>query len=217
MPKTKWSGYHRFCPLARALDLVGERWTLVIVHDLLARPARYTDLLRRLPGIGSSALADRLRKLERAGLLVRTPGGVGEPVVYTPTEAARALHPTLAALRAWGVAYLAAPDDEEEHRFDVRLVEGFEALPTEEYEWTVGERVTSLRHHDGELVQSPGPADDPVLRLRTSEGFMRRWAAGDVSWDEGRGAGEVEVEGDEAAWPRMLAATGYLRRYEPDA
>lgn len=215
MPKTKWSGYHRFCPLARALDLVGERWTLVIVHDLLARPARYTDLLRRLPGIGSSALADRLRKLERAGLVERKPGAVGEAVLYAPTEAARALQPALAALRSWGVEYLAAPRDEQEHRFDVRFVEGFAALPAEEYEWTVGERVTSLRHEDGELVQSPGPAREPVLRLRTTEAFMRRWAAGEASWDDGRGAGEVEVEGDEAAWPRMLAATGYVRRYTP--
>lgn len=63
MPRNAWTGYGRFCPLARALDVVGERWTLVIVQELLKRPSRYSDLASRLPGIGTSVLADRLRKL----------------------------------------------------------------------------------------------------------------------------------------------------------
>jgi DNA-binding HxlR family transcriptional regulator len=77
MPRNAWAGYGRFCPLARALDVVGERWTLVIVQELLKRPSRYGDLASRLPGIGTSVLADRLRKLEAARVVERVPGPGG--------------------------------------------------------------------------------------------------------------------------------------------
>src|SRR5487761_430313 len=59
MPATPWTGYGRFCPLSRALDVIGERWTLVIVQELLKQPRRYGALLDRLPGISTSVLADR--------------------------------------------------------------------------------------------------------------------------------------------------------------
>ncbi|MBC7173009.1 MAG: helix-turn-helix transcriptional regulator, partial [Polyangiaceae bacterium] len=68
--------YHQYCGLARALDLVGERWTLLIVRDLLLGPRRYSDLLRGLPGVTTNLLAKRLRELQGAGILERnvTPG-----------------------------------------------------------------------------------------------------------------------------------------------
>jgi len=74
MPKAPWTGYGRFCPLARGLDVVGDRWTLVIVQELMKRPSRYGELARRLPGISTTVLAERLRKLEAAGVVVRVPG-----------------------------------------------------------------------------------------------------------------------------------------------
>ncbi|HEY1451578.1 MAG TPA: helix-turn-helix domain-containing protein, partial [Solirubrobacteraceae bacterium] len=74
MPTGPWTGYERFCPLARGLDLIGDRWTLVIVQELLKRPSRYGALLDRLPGIGTSLLSDRLRRLEAAGIVVRKTG-----------------------------------------------------------------------------------------------------------------------------------------------
>jgi len=77
MPATPWTGYGRFCPLSRALDVIGERWTLVIVQELLKQPRRYGALLDRLPGISTSVLADRLRRLERAGVVAREPGAPG--------------------------------------------------------------------------------------------------------------------------------------------
>ena len=63
MPKAPWTGYGRFCPLARALDVVGDRWTLVIIQELMKRPSRYNDLARRLPGISTTVLAERLAAL----------------------------------------------------------------------------------------------------------------------------------------------------------
>ena len=86
MPPGPWTGYGRFCPLARALDVVGERWSLVIIQELLKRPSRYGELQARLPGIGSSVLADRLRRLEQAGVVARQPGAVGAGVLYALTD-----------------------------------------------------------------------------------------------------------------------------------
>src|SRR5262245_66602349 len=95
MPKNAWSGYGRFCPLARGLDVIGDRWTLVIVQELLKRSSRYNDLARRLPGIGTTLLVDRLRKLEVAGVVERRPRAVGEGVEYALTERGLALSDTL--------------------------------------------------------------------------------------------------------------------------
>ena len=89
----KWPGYQRFCSLARALDLVGERWTLLIVQEISFRPTRYNELRRRLPGIGSNILADRLRKLEEHGVVQRVPEGIGQGVRYELTERGPRAHP----------------------------------------------------------------------------------------------------------------------------
>ncbi|HET9144194.1 helix-turn-helix domain-containing protein, partial [Actinophytocola sp.] len=106
MPPTAWTGYGRFCPLAKALDVIGERWTLVIVQELLKRSARYGELLARLPGISTSVLADRLRTLERAAVVRREPGAVGAGVVYALTERGLALEGALRELRRWGAEFL---------------------------------------------------------------------------------------------------------------
>src|ERR1041384_5946538 len=130
MPPAPWTGYGRFCPLAKALDVVGERWTLVIVQELLKRPYRYTDLLARLPGIGTSVLTDRLRTLERAAVVTREPGPAGGGVVYTLTDRGRALDAALRELRQWGAGFLADPtaDGSADQRFDVTYVAGIETM-----------------------------------------------------------------------------------------
>src|SRR3981189_1185495 len=102
MPSRPWSGYGRFCPLARALDVIGERWTLVIVQELLKQPRRYGALHDRLPRISTSVVADRLRRLERAGVVAREPGTVGAGVAYTLTARGQDLKEALSALRQWG-------------------------------------------------------------------------------------------------------------------
>lgn len=218
MPNRPWNGYGRFCSLARALDVVGERWTLVIVHELLGEPLRYGELLNRLPGIGTSVLADRLRRLERAGVVARQPGPVGAGVVYTLTDRGRALDEPLSALRRWGVGFLADPtaDGAPEQHFDVTYVDGIETMADGEFQLVVDDRPTTLRFAAGRLHQEPGAAPDPELVVRTTSAFLDRWAAGDVGWDEGRARGEVQLDGPAAAWPRWLAATGYLRHVAPD-
>jgi DNA-binding HxlR family transcriptional regulator len=218
MPSRPWQGYERFCPLSRALDVIGERWTLIIVQELLKQPRRYNALHDRLPGIGTSVLADRLRRLERAGVVAREPGPVGAGVEYTLTERGRDLAEALRALRRWGVGFLADPtaDGSAEQTFDVTYVEGVQALADGRFQLVVDDRPTTLHFADGRLRQEPGAAPEAELLVRTSSAFLDRWAAGDVDWDDGRASGEVIIEGPVSAWPRWLAATGYLLRVDPD-
>jgi DNA-binding HxlR family transcriptional regulator len=218
MPTGPWTGYGRFCPLARSLDVVGDRWTLVIVQELLKRPLRYSALVDRLPGIGTSVLADRLRRLDAAGLLVRQPRAVGEGVVYELTERGRALGEPLRALRRWGVRFLFDPtaDGQADRYFDMTYVDGIDALSDGEFELVVDSRPTTLRFSNGQLHQEAGAAAAPELVVRTTSTFLDQWAAGDIDWDGGVAGGEVTVDGPEEAWPRWLAATGYQLKFEPE-
>jgi DNA-binding HxlR family transcriptional regulator len=219
MPKTAWTGYGRFCPLARALDVVGERWTLVIVQELMKRPSRYSDLARRLPGISTSVLADRLRTLEAAGVIQRVPGPVGEGVGYAVTQRGLALGDALEALRRWGVTYLTDPDADGAgcRSFDVRYVDGIDSLDDGEFGLVVDDNPTTLRFAGGHLEQRAGAPQHPELVVRTSAAFMDRWAGGEVSWDDGIASGQVTLDGPASSWPRWLAATGYLLRYPADS
>jgi DNA-binding HxlR family transcriptional regulator len=219
MPKTPWTGYQRFCPLARALDVVGERWTLVIVQELLKRGSRYTDLARRLPGMSTTVLAERLRKLEAAGVVERRPGAVGEGVVYRLTDRGLALEDALEALRRWGVTFLADPtaDGGAFQAFDMHYVAGIDALEDAEFGLVVDGKPTTLRFAAGRLQHIPGAPQQPELVVHTSSSFMERWAMGAADWDDGIADGHVTLAGSTDAWPRWLAATGYLLAYEAQA
>jgi DNA-binding HxlR family transcriptional regulator len=217
MPRNAWTGYSRFCPLSRALDVVGERWTLIIVQELLKRSSRYSDLASRLPGIGTSVLADRLRKLEAAGVVERIPGSVGAGVVYALTDRGRELSDALEALRRWGVSYLTDPaaDGAAYHEFDLHYVEGIDALHDAEFGLVVDGQPTTLRFSRGHLNQQAGAPADPILTVHTSSAFMDRWAGGTATWDDGLISGEVILEGPDSNWDSWLAATGYLLAYHP--
>ena len=218
MPRRAWRGYERFCPLARALDVVGERWSLVIVQELQKHSMRYGELQRRLPGIGTSVLADRLRKLETAGVLRRRAGPVGESTRYELTERGRSLEPALLALREWGSEFLFDPsaDGSSAQSFDLRYVDGVEQIPDGEFQVTVDSRQTTLTFSRGELEQRLGATASPALSIDTSRDFLTRWAAGAVDWETGVQDGDVRVKGPRGAWVHWLAASGYLTRYPPD-
>jgi DNA-binding HxlR family transcriptional regulator len=110
--------YGQYCSVAKALDVIGDRWTLLIVRELLLQgPCRYTDLKNGLPGIATNLLSDRLRELETAGLVRREEAA--PPVATTLfhlTEAGAELEPVLDALGGWGIRYMAQPDDGDEFR-----------------------------------------------------------------------------------------------------
>lgn len=111
--------YGQFCGLARALDHVGDRWTLLIVRELLLDDRSYGDLLQALDGIPTNLLADRLRELEGDGLVTRVPDEDDRRrALYSLTPAGRALEPALLALIRWGAQWMrTGPGDD---RFDDR-------------------------------------------------------------------------------------------------
>jgi len=108
--------YGQYCSVAKALDLVGDRWTLLVIRELLARgPSRYTDLRSGLPGIATNLLADRLRELETAGIVEHedAPPPVAT-TLFRLTDRGAALEPVIAELGRWGVPLMREnkPDDE---------------------------------------------------------------------------------------------------------
>lgn len=211
---TKRSGYRRFCSLAAGLDIVGERWTLVIIQELLHAPLRYGDLRNKVPGIGSNVLAERLRQLEQYRLVVREPGPVGTGVKYSLTQRGRDLGPALALFRRWAIDELlpnSAPPGETSKPvvYDVSYSVSEDMHLDERYEWRIDDNTFALTINGTVLTVAPGNARRPVVTLRTTREFMYRWVEGATTWDRGRLEGEVQVTGSSAAWRRMLIATGY--------
>lgn len=102
--------YAQFCPLARAAEILGHRWVLLILRELSLGPQRFSDLRRRLPGLSSSVLADRLAALEEHGVVARRQlGPPAASAVYELAEAGRALQPALVALTRWGARFVQPP------------------------------------------------------------------------------------------------------------
>jgi DNA-binding HxlR family transcriptional regulator len=170
--------YGQHCPLARALDVIGERWSPLIVRELSLGPRRYNDLLAGLPGIPTNLLATRLRALADAGVIERRmlprPASVA---VYELTEAGQALRPALHALREWGRRYGPAPSDTDTARPGWALLSAA-ARPTRlpsgtTCELRVDEEPFHLGATDAALSVGGGPAPDPsaVVSLSADDLF----------------------------------------------
>ena len=156
--------YEHYCPVAHALDLVGERWSLLVVRELMAGPKRYTDLAEHLPGIGTNILAARLRDLEAAGVVEkRTLPPPAASRVYQLTEYGDALRPVLRELALWGARSLGPPNADDE-LFPGWLENALGTLlaplaPRGRFEFRVGEEVASIV--DGEAAS--GAIEDPEV------------------------------------------------------
>lgn len=154
--------YDEYCPVAHALGLVGERWALLVVLELMRGPKRYTDLAESLRGIGTNILASRLRDLEAGGIVKkrRLPPPAASRV-YELTDYGRELRPVIRELALWGARSLGPPTEEDE-LFPGWLANALDTVlaplaPAGRFEFRVGDEVASLV--DGEAL--PGPAEDP--------------------------------------------------------
>ncbi|CAM3886831.1 winged helix-turn-helix transcriptional regulator [Smaragdicoccus niigatensis] len=163
--------YDHYCTVSRALDLVGDRWSLLVVRELCAGPRRYSDLFADLPGISTDMLAARLKDLERDGILTRSKVGPRATTAqYELTEAGQALRPVLEALSAWGVDHLGdrRPTDAiRAHWFAIPLGPHVAKLVPDGGSVTV--RVADATMHylvNDEVVYREGPADHPDLELQ---------------------------------------------------
>ena len=199
--RTRTYGQH--CGLAYAMDLLGERWTLLVVRELMLGPKRYRDLHDRLPGIGTNLLAARLKSLEAAGLIERTtlPAPAGVPA-YALTDRGEALRPVLESLGLWGFDLLPPRPEGTDARIpwatmtmvaDLRRRGGADA--TGLVELRVGDDVVWIRAAGEDTFVREGPAPLPAdatvtTDLRTFMGLAR----GELALDDDR----LELRGDEA-------------------
>ncbi|MEU0075430.1 winged helix-turn-helix transcriptional regulator [Streptomyces sp. NPDC006332] len=192
--------YDQYCSAARALDVVGDRWTLLIVRELLAGPRRYTDLHADLPGVSTDVLASRLKDMERDGLATRRrlpPPGAA--TVYELTGRGRELLPVLQALGAWGVAELGErrpTDAVRAHWFALPLLRAIEGEGVVEVRLEEGEFHLLLGAEDGP-VYGDGPAPgEPDARLVLDTATCTAVARGELSVTEAVREGRVAVTGD---------------------
>ena len=208
--------YNQYCAVARALDIVGERWTLLIVRELLTGPKRFKDLLKGLPGIGTNLLTARLKDLERHGVVQRaTLPPPAASKVYELTKLGRSLEPVIAALGRWGLEFLGTPDQEDDLRPGWAVVAMRSALKQEAvrgfqetYEFLIDEETFHLRVKDGEVEALQGPAVDPDLIVRgTTQAFLAL-AAGRVEPVEALDLREIRIEGDQETWARCVEVLG---------
>jgi len=177
--------YGQFCGLARALDLVGERWAFLVVRELALGPKRFKDLLGGLPGVSTNVLAVRLRQLERNGIVQRRvlPPPAGS-TVYELTEYGRELEPAMLALGRWGARSLGARGERElrSHWLALALKAMFRP------EAANGRaRTYEVRLQDGSFVArvqrralkvTAGTAEDPDLVLETDDDGLVALLAG---------------------------------------
>lgn len=175
MNKTTRS-YNQFCALAKALDIVGERWTLLIVRELLSGPKRFKDLQGALPGIGSNLLSARLKDMESQGLVAR--GKLPPPAasaIYELTERGSGLNKVVGELVKWGFSLLGIPKPEECFQprwamqallvtFDPEAAQGV----SETYEFRIDDEIFHFTVHDGKAEGLLGPASNPDLVLVAS-------------------------------------------------
>jgi DNA-binding HxlR family transcriptional regulator len=204
--------YNQYCAVARALDLVGERWTLLLVRELLLGPKRYKDLLDGLPGIGTNLLADRLKALEHAGILRRTvlPPPAGS-AVYELTELGRGLESAVFALGRWGAHFLEPrrkSDATDPGWFFVSIRATFRPeLATairETYEFRIDGVPFHARVDDGHAHTSQGHASDPALVVTTDLDSFIALLSQQLSPSRAVAAGRVRIEGEEAALERFV-------------
>ena len=193
--------YHQYCPIAHALDLVGERWSLLVVRELQHGPLRYTDLHARLHGASTNVLATRLRELERSGVVrrARLPAPAAT-TVYELTALGAGLAPVLRELAHWGARSLGPPTE------DVELHPGWleralrtalgDRAPAGSVELRVGREVACVV--DGDVRGEPAEDPDVVLSCDAAAVF-HLLVEGIVPHD-------AVVEGDAAAVERLAAA-----------
>jgi DNA-binding HxlR family transcriptional regulator len=197
--------YRQYCGVARALDLVGERWALLIVRELALGPKRFTDVRRGLPGVATNVLSLRLRQLERDGIVARRQLPPPAPAqVYELTEHGRDLVPIMLTLGRWGASTMGPRTPEQAIRgewlalalnafFDAEAARGVTATIELDLE---GDRFT-VRIDDGRLEVNPGPDGAVDLEIAADPDALIQFLAGaPVS---------VEAEGDRELLARLPA------------
>jgi DNA-binding HxlR family transcriptional regulator/putative sterol carrier protein len=202
------------CAIAHGLDLVGERWALLVVRELLLGPKRYSDLRRGLPNASPNVLSERLRELEHNGVVRRRklPPPAGSRV-YELTDWGRELEDVVIALGHWGARSPTGPSDDPvgvdsvvlalRSRFDPGAARGLRAG----YELRLGEDRFRVEVADGEIEVARGVADQADATIDTDSDTLAAVLWGDLPLADAERSGKMTVGGDRAA------VKGFLRLF----
>lgn len=214
--------YRQFCPVAKAMELLDERWTLLVVRELVTGSQRFSDLRRGLPRINPTLLSKRLHQLARAGVVEKHDDGSGMRYVLTP--AGKELEPVVQALGVWGTRWIGELGDED---LDPKLLlwdmhRNVDHLATPDGRTVVRFRFPDVQtaERDWWLVITSGEVDvcdfDPghavTVTVTASLRQMVRIWRGDLRWSDAVRAGEVELHGPEAlrrAVPRWFTLSPF--------
>ncbi len=214
--------YGQFCPVAKAMELLDERWTMLIVRELIAGSRTFGDLQRGVPKMSPTLLSTRLRTLARAGVVERHEQG--KRVYYTLTEAGRELRPVIESLGAWGIRWMPelGQEDLDPHllMWDVQRNVDVAALPPGRTVLQFSFHDVPKGHRDWWLVLSEAAVDlcefDPghpvSARVAVSLPlFVKVWR-GDVEWAQAFRSGDLNVDGPAAVrrdLPRWLTLSDF--------
>jgi DNA-binding HxlR family transcriptional regulator len=202
----KRRSYGQFCAMARALDVVSERWTLLIVRNLMLGPRRYSDLMTELPGITTNLLAERLRAMESSGLIAKRDG---HPTRYDLTALGAALEPVVVELGRWGANFMDSP-----RRGDITNV-GWGLLALKRryrggvdavVELRVGDRRFELVFEPAHLHVKEREGVRPELVVAGPLEAFQAWLFKGIAGSELQRGGKLTVDGDGAVWRAVQAA-----------
>ena len=203
--------YDEGCAVSHALDVIGERWALVVVRELLLGPKRFTDLRGGMPGASPDVLAQRLRELKEAGVVRqrKLPPPAGSQV-YELTDWGAELEPVVTHLGRWGSRSPSMPYDADRSidslvlslrtLFDRRAAEGFSATIA----LRLGENHFRIEIADGQLQLARGEAEQATATLDTNPQTLAALLYGDRRLDDALHAGEVTITGDAAVAASFL-------------
>ncbi|HWD73931.1 MAG TPA: winged helix-turn-helix transcriptional regulator [Solirubrobacteraceae bacterium] len=201
--------YRDACPIARALDVVGERWALLVVRELLLGGQRFSDLRRALPGASTNMLTDRLRELEAHGVIHRhmlPPPAASW--VYELTQRGRGLEPALQSLGAWGSAESPASTAALSATSVLLFLRGSARAhpnpPTATYRVQLHDRVWTISTVDGQLEVLPTDPSAPDAAIRTDPSTLNALLSDPATFEDAIATGTVDAAGDLSALRRLL-------------
>ncbi len=213
--------YHQTCGIARALDVVGERWTLLIVRDLLPGPQRFTDLIQGLPGLSPHLLSTRLKALETADIVCRRElPPPSAAVIWELTDAGIALEPVLEALVRWGARFRddTAPEDLRRVRWALWALGAFEIAPTaasvgDVWEFRTEDGIYTVEVSPDGFDVSQAPISQPTMTLDADSETVWALAAGRLSLTDAERNEQVEITGDRQAAKRAINTIAKLQPF----
>ncbi|MCA9672607.1 MAG: helix-turn-helix transcriptional regulator [Myxococcales bacterium] len=201
------TSYGQYCPVARASEILAERWTPLIVRNLMFGAETFSDIARGVPGMSRSMLVKRLEELEDAAIIARRPKARGRGHIYRLSEAGAALGQVIAALSVWGERFIEVTTDHANPAFalwawskvqldharlpEQRTVVAFtfpREPPSNRYYWLLAER------HDAELCYTHPGFDADAEVVADSLAFVQ-WHRGKLRWRDALRAGSIKVSG----------------------